>query len=90
MGSYEFMHWQGELLSRDLLLIGLDQRGVLRSDPVSDTDPLDEQLLADDCEAIPRSRSRSSASVSRPARSPRSTVQATSPSSSRPKSTPKQ
>jgi proline iminopeptidase len=52
MGSYEFMHWQGELLARDLLLIGLDQRGVLRSDPVSDTDRLDEQLLADDCEAI--------------------------------------
>jgi proline iminopeptidase len=52
MGSYEFMHWQGELLPEDLLLIGLDQRGVLRSDPVSDTDRLDEQVLADDCEAI--------------------------------------
>lgn len=52
MGSYEFMHWQGELLPRDLLLIGLDQRGVLRSDPVSVTGRLDEQLLADDCEAI--------------------------------------
>jgi proline iminopeptidase len=52
MGSYEFMHWQGALLSKDLLLIGLDQRGVLRSDPASDEERLDEQLLADDCEAV--------------------------------------
>jgi proline iminopeptidase len=51
MGSYEFMHWQGDRLSQDLLLIGLDQRGVLRSDPVPDEERLDEQLLADDCEA---------------------------------------
>ena len=52
MGSHEFMHWQGKLLSEDLRLIGLDQRGVLRSDPVAESDRLDEQLLVDDCEAV--------------------------------------
>jgi proline iminopeptidase len=52
MGSYEFMHWQGGLLARDLRLIGLDQRGVLRSAPVGEGDRLDEQVLADDCEAV--------------------------------------
>jgi proline iminopeptidase len=49
---YEFMEWQGELLSRDLLLIGLDQRGVLRSDRVGKGEPLSEQVLVADCEVI--------------------------------------
>ncbi|HEY2579608.1 MAG TPA: alpha/beta hydrolase [Streptosporangiaceae bacterium] len=49
---HEFMKWQGDLLSRELLLIGLDQRGVLRSDPVGPGDVLSEQVLVDDCEAI--------------------------------------
>src|ERR1044071_4787440 len=50
MSCHDFMMWQGELLSRSCHLIGLDQRGVLRSDPLPE--PLTDDVLVDDCEAV--------------------------------------
>ncbi len=52
MSCYQFMAWQGEPLSRSCYLIGLDQRGVLRSDPLGDGERVTEQTLVDDCEAV--------------------------------------
>ena len=52
MGCYEFMEWQGDRMSRSLRLIGLDQRGVLRSDPLAPEESLSEADLVDDCEAL--------------------------------------
>lgn len=52
MSCYEFMAWQGERLSRRLFLVGLDQRGVLRSDPLGEGAALTEDVLVDDCEAV--------------------------------------
>lgn len=52
MGSHEFACWQAGLLSRELQLVTFDQRGVLRSPPASDGEPLTENVLADDCEAL--------------------------------------
>ncbi|WP_291419470.1 alpha/beta fold hydrolase [Actinophytocola sp.] len=50
MSCHEFMAWQGDLIARRRFLVGMDQRGVLRSDPLDGT--LTEQLLVDDCEAV--------------------------------------
>lgn len=47
---YGFMTWQGDLLARRRFVVGMDQRGVLRSDPLDG--PLTEQLLVEDCEAV--------------------------------------
>lgn len=52
MGCWEFMEWQGGPLAENLLLIGLDQRGVLRSDPVPPGAKLTERTLTEDCEAV--------------------------------------
>jgi proline iminopeptidase len=52
MSCHEFMTWQGDLLSRELYVVGLDQRGVLRSDPLAPGEVLTEQVLVDDCEAV--------------------------------------
>lgn len=52
MSCYTFMLWQGELLSRSCLLVGMDQRGVLRSDPMPDGVPLTDEALVADCEAV--------------------------------------
>ena len=52
MGCDEFLHWQGDLLSNRLRLVGLDPRGVLRSDPLRDDEPLTDQMLVDDCEDV--------------------------------------
>ncbi len=49
---HEFMHWQAARLGRALRLVSLDQRGVLRSDPVGEDEPLTEQILVEDCEAL--------------------------------------
>ena len=51
MSCYTFMLWQGPLLSRSCLLVGMDQRGVLRSDALTDGALTDEALVAD-CEAV--------------------------------------
>lgn len=49
-GSYDFMAFQGDRLARDFHLIGVDQRGVQRSDPL--TGPVSEQELIADFEAL--------------------------------------
>ncbi|XVU23169.1 alpha/beta fold hydrolase [Actinoplanes sp. CA-054009] len=51
-GSYEFTRHQAAHLSRDLRLIALDQRGVLRSDPLPPGRPLTLADLVTDCETV--------------------------------------
>jgi proline iminopeptidase len=51
MSCHTFMLWQGPLLSRTCLLVGFDQRGVLRSDALTGDVLTDEALVAD-CEAV--------------------------------------
>lgn len=51
-GSYEFMVHQGERLARHLRVVGLDQRGVQRSEPLQDGDPFGLEMLVTDCEAV--------------------------------------
>ncbi|MEV0843392.1 alpha/beta hydrolase [Actinocatenispora sera] len=52
MGCHEFMEWQGDRLSQRLHVIGLDQRGTLRSAPLADGETLDESDVIADCEAL--------------------------------------
>lgn len=49
---HQFMTAQGDRLAESRYVVGLDQRGVLRSDPLADGDVLTEDLLVDDCEAV--------------------------------------
>ena len=49
-GSYDFMSFQGGRLSRQLRLIGVDQRGVQQSDPLDG--PVTEHDLIADFEAL--------------------------------------
>jgi len=49
-GSYDFMSFQGDLLSKRLDLIGVDQRGVQHSDPLDG--PVTEDDLIADFEAL--------------------------------------
>lgn len=51
-GSHEFMAFQGDRLSRDIRVIALDQRGVLRSDPLAEGEPFGLSDLLVDCEAV--------------------------------------
>lgn len=53
-GCYDFMHAQGDLLARRLRVIGVDQRGTLRSDPLPARPPLSADLLIEDFEALRR------------------------------------
>jgi len=52
LGCYDYMHAQGDLLSRQLRLIGVDQRGVLRSDLLPASPPPTEELLIADFEEL--------------------------------------
>lgn len=52
MGAYEFMAEQGPRLADDLLLVGVDQRGVLRSDPLPPGSVLDVGSIVDDFETL--------------------------------------
>ena len=52
MGCAEFMRWQGDRLGRHLRVIGLDQRGTLRSAPLADGETLAESDVVADCEAL--------------------------------------
>lgn len=52
MGAYEFMAVQGPRLATDLLVIGVDQRGVLRSDPLPRGSVLDVASIVDDFETL--------------------------------------
>ncbi|MEU0567678.1 alpha/beta fold hydrolase [Nonomuraea sp. NPDC005983] len=49
-GSHDFMSFQGERLSERLRLVGVDQRGVQRSDPLDG--PVTEDDLIADFEAL--------------------------------------
>jgi proline iminopeptidase len=49
---YDFSSYQCERLSGHLRLIALDQRGVLRSDPLSDDEPFGLSDVIEDCEAL--------------------------------------
>ncbi len=51
-GCYDFMYAQGDLLARKLRVIGVDQRGTLRSDPLPAVPPLSAELLVADFEAL--------------------------------------
>lgn len=52
MGCWDFMHHQADRLAEQLYLIGIDQRGVLRSDPLPDNTVITQEMLMDDFEAI--------------------------------------
>ena len=51
-GCYDFMRSQGDLLARRLRIIGVDQRGTLRSDPLPAVPALSAELLVEDFEAL--------------------------------------
>jgi proline iminopeptidase len=51
-GSYDFIEHQGQELSKFMKIIAIDQRGVLRSDPIKDEEPFGILDLIDDCETI--------------------------------------
>jgi proline iminopeptidase len=51
-GCYDFMRSVGDELARRLRIIGVDQRGTLRSDPLPDSPPLTRGLLVADFEAL--------------------------------------
>lgn len=51
-GSYDFLRHQQALLAPHLRLIALDQRGVLRSDPLAEGEPFGLADLVEDCEAL--------------------------------------
>jgi proline iminopeptidase len=51
-GAYEFTLYQGERLSRSLRLVAIDQRGVLRSDPLTQAEPFGLRDIIEDCEAL--------------------------------------
>lgn len=52
LGVFEFSHFMRDRLSRDNRLILVDQRGVLRSDPLGPNDPMSLDVLAADFEAL--------------------------------------
>jgi proline iminopeptidase len=49
---YDFMQIQGDRLARRLRVIGVDQRGTLRSDPLPAEPALTAELLIADFEAL--------------------------------------
>ncbi len=51
-GCYDFMRSQGDRLAERLRVIGVDQRGTLRSDPLPAYPPLTPDLLVADFEAL--------------------------------------
>lgn len=51
-GCFDFMACQGDRLAEDLRVIGVDQHGVLFSDPLPDGAMLTEDDLVDDVEAL--------------------------------------
>jgi proline iminopeptidase len=53
-GCYDFMSAQGDLLAKQLRIIGVDQRGTLRSEPLPAVPPLTADLLVTDFEALRR------------------------------------
>lgn len=51
-GCYDFMRSVGDSLARRLRIIGVDQRGTLRSDPLPASPPLTVELLIADFEEL--------------------------------------
>ncbi|MDL4842619.1 alpha/beta fold hydrolase [Aquibacillus rhizosphaerae] len=51
-GSYDFIEHQGQRLSQFVRVIAIDQRGVLRSDPIGDEESFGIFDLIEDCESI--------------------------------------
>ncbi len=51
-GCYDFMRIQGDLLAAGLRIIGVDQRGALRSDPLQASPALTVELLLADFEQL--------------------------------------
>ncbi|MCM3337682.1 alpha/beta hydrolase [Paenibacillus sp. MER TA 81-3] len=51
-GSYDFLHLQGKALSEFLRIIAVDQRGVLRSDPLEEDEACGLQDIIADFETI--------------------------------------
>jgi proline iminopeptidase len=52
LGCYDFMQCQGDALSRTLRVVGVDQRGVLRSDALPPGAPVTVDALIDDFEQL--------------------------------------
>lgn len=52
LGVFEFSHYLRDRLAKDRRLILVDQRGVLRSDPLADGAPMSLDVLVDDYEAL--------------------------------------
>lgn len=52
MSCWDFMRVQGDRLAERLCVIGVDQRGLLRSDPLPEEPPLTVELLVADFEAL--------------------------------------
>ena len=52
MGAYHFERFQADRLGHHLRLITVDQRGVLRSAPIPDGEPLGVMDVIEDCEAL--------------------------------------
>jgi proline iminopeptidase len=52
LGCYDFMHCQGDRLTRSLRVIGVDQRGVLRSDDLHPGELISVDRLIDDFEEL--------------------------------------
>ncbi|MCA1029721.1 alpha/beta fold hydrolase [Bacillus timonensis] len=52
IGCYDFMLMQKERLSKELYLVSFDQRGVLRSEPLTEDESLCLEDLVEDCESV--------------------------------------
>lgn len=53
-GAYDFMAAVGDRLAESFRVVGVDQRGCLRSDPIGDEPPLTHELIIDDFEQVRR------------------------------------
>ncbi len=51
-GVFDFMHVQGDRLARAMRVIGIDQRGVLRSDPLPTDTAVSSAEIRDDLELV--------------------------------------
>lgn len=48
----DFCYWQAEVLSKDIRVIAVDQRGVLRSDQIQEEEKFGIADIIEDCEAL--------------------------------------
>lgn len=60
---YDFMSFQAERLSKSFFLIGIDQRGVLRSEPLNEDEKLSPAEIVEDVEELRKKLGISSWSV---------------------------